>query len=510
MLSILRHPARCTTSVAGLFILTLAVWQAMPAWVSPAVVTGNTVISALSSAEDRLSERDEALYRASFAAQARGEFTSADASMAEITNTRLFGSLLAERYRYARYRATNTELSDWLATYATHPKAASIAAMARARGMDGRVIKADAPLKGEGYTDHLGRTTMPDGWYRGLALWKEGDFTKARAVFEMVAGEESLSDWQRAAGHFWAARAAHKLGDQRAKRSHLADAAAYPTTFYGLLANAQRGDVNLKAQAPDVPSRVRRHPQVIEAKLLIQLERTEEAEATLRHLYSQLLAKDRTSLVTLAAEFGLPNLQVRLARIPGLSEAEARFAQFPMPEALANAQTVVDPALILAIARNESGFRTQAASGAGALGMMQILPSTAQAIERRVGHEALEMASISADAGVVAARLNDPKTSAKYAAHYVQMLTKEPALGANLIKILAGYNAGPGSVTMWQSAAKKVEDPLLYVESIPYPETRNYVMQVLAQYWVYQSLRGESTTTLDAMAKGQWPQLAGR
>ncbi|MBX9726530.1 MAG: hypothetical protein K2X09_04620, partial [Rickettsiales bacterium] len=67
--------------------------------------------------------------------------------------------------------------------------------------------------------------------------------------------------------------------------------------------------------------------------------------------------------------------------------------------------------------------------------------------------------------------------------------------------------AGPGTVASWKAAAGNVSDPLLYVESIPYPETRNYVMQVAAQYWIYQRMMGETPTSLRALAKGEWPKV---
>ena len=73
--------------------------------------------------------------------------------------------------------------------------------------------------------------------------------------------------------------------------------------------------------------------------------------------------------------------------------------------------------------------------------------------------------------------------------------------------MLIGYNAGPGTAASWKRAGGTVTDPLLYIESIPYAETRNYVMQVAAQYWVYQRLMDERPTTLKALANGEWPMV---
>jgi soluble lytic murein transglycosylase-like protein len=204
----------------------------------------------------------------------------------------------------------------------------------------------------------------------------------------------------------------------------------------------------------------------------------------------------------------MPNLQIRLARTEGLSKAEQLFAQYPVPNYMLQLNHIIDPALLMAVARNESGFREIAHSPSGAIGMMQMLPSTARAVERQVGEDLLRTAD-AADATLpLAERLSNPMLSARYGAQYLKLLTQQPVIGQNLIHLLVGYNAGPGTVASWKAAAGDVRDPLLYVESIPYAETRNYVMQVAAQYWVYQRMMDETPTSLVALAKGQWPTLA--
>jgi soluble lytic murein transglycosylase-like protein len=105
------------------------------------------------------------------------------------------------------------------------------------------------------------------------------------------------------------------------------------------------------------------------------------------------------------------------------------------------------------------------------------------------------------------ARLSDPAISARYGAEYLRILMREKAIGNDFIRLLVGYNAGPGTVASWQSATRNIRDPLLYIESIPYPETRNYVMQVSAQYWVYQLLMDEKPESLAALARGEWPSI---
>lgn len=452
-----------------------------------------------------LSEADATRYRLAFAAQSSGDYAGADSILAQVENPILMGHVLAERYLNPNYHATPTQLHAWLDRYGDHPGAARIAKLAASRGIQlGRASgRSEAALAGSGYIDHLGRSGMPDNWYEGLRHWKEAQYHDALPLFAAIGADESLSGWQRAAGYYWAFRAADKLGASREASRALNNAAQFPTTFYGLLAARQQGTLEITAQAPAVDASLRRDPHTIRAALLAQLDRSEAAEAELRLLYARVPLKQRAGIVTLASELSLPNLQVRLARLDILSPAQALFAAYPMPAFMAQAQHAVDPALLMAIARNESGFRSDVGSSAGAVGMMQMLPSTARAVERRTG---MEVASSSLGGGVIS-RLSDPATSVRYGAEYLKLLAAEPAISGNLVRLLAGYNAGPGAVANWQMTGTQINDPLLYIESIPYAETRNYVMQVMAQYWVYQLLRGEQATSLAALDRGQWPKV---
>lgn len=508
MVSIRHIRARRAQRKRGGLLAAAVLLALMPASMTPMLHhiagAGSVFTGGANVAPTELSAEDIALYNSSFMADAQGEHTAADEALSRVSNPRLVGYVLAARYLGNRYNANLAELSQWLTNYGDHPQARDVRKLAIARGAKLPSVDDEDPLKGQGYGDHLGRTGMPDGWYHALTLWREGDYAGALPLFASAGEDESLTDWQRAAGHYWAYRAATKLGDRDTARTHLSAAASYPTTFYGQLA-APGALAKLKPTAPEVPQALRDNPAVIRAALLVKLDRSDEAEDELRQLYGRLPKEARGGLITIASELNLPNLQLRMANLPQLSKAEKLFASYPMPDFIIHAQAEVNPALLLAIARNESAFRDTAASGAGAVGMMQILPSTAHAIERRVGREQLQVASTSNEP--IVARLNDPATSARYSAEYLKILKREPAVGNNLVRVVAAYNAGPGSVAGWQAFARTIDDPLLYIESIPYAETRNYVMQVIAQYWVYQTLRGEKHDTLAALSAGTWPTL---
>ncbi len=470
---------------------------AMRAPSTPTIDSAAATPQAVPANPAALSDEDAARYRAIFLAQEKGDFRTADTLGDALGNRELMGYVLAQRYLSSQYKAKTDELDQWLAHYGDMPGASRIAALAR-RGLPVAVTRSSVkPLAGDGYIDHLGASGVPEGWRAALTLWRAENYEEALTLFRRIGDNERLSPWQRAAGYYWAYRAADRMEDVAAAREALADAAQYDTTFYGLLANARRGGIRLQARAPQVSYGLRHAPATTRAALLAQLGKAEEAEAELRLLYAKTAVEERSGIITLASEMNLPNLQVRLASTPGLSRAEKLFALYPRPGFM-EAQAAADTELLMAIARNESAFKADAGSPMGARGLMQMLPSTALSIDRRMHiHAPGEFATI-------AERLADPATATRYGAAYVKILSNEPSIKGDLVRLLAGYNAGPGTVAGWSQNA---EDPLLYIESIPYAETRNYVMQVLAQYWVYQALDGQEPSTLASLIGGGWPQV---
>ena len=385
---------------------------------------------------DTLSPADRGLYVMIHEKQQRNDFAAADELMSQLSNTNLLGYVLAERYLNTRYKPSGDELKLWLANYNDHPQARHIASLARTRGVAVMLPTVPAPLKGEGYTDHMGRTSMPDSWFTALTYWREGKFERAETIFTSLSADETLSDWQRSAAYYWSYRANDKLDESGAAESALNSAAHYPTTFYGLLAINQLGRRNVVAEAPEVSGSLRKDPRAIRAALLTQIGQSDDAEDELRHLYSATTPANRRGIVTLASELTMPNLQMRLAHTPGLSASETLFARFPAPQYMVDLHPVMDSALLLSVARNESGFREIARNASsGALGMMQMLPATARAVERKIGQDLLS----TADAGngsAIAERLSNPAMSARYAAEYLKMLAHVPAINNNLIHLV--------------------------------------------------------------------------
>ena len=101
--------------------------------------------------------------------------------------------------------------------------------------------------------------------------------------------------------------------------------------------------------------------------------------------------------------------------------------------------------------------------------------------------------------------LLDPETAITFGQAYLQELLNRDGIGNNLMFIAAGYNAGPGRVAQWRNAFNLDHDPMMFLETMPFVETRVYVKKVLANIWNYRARLGQPLYSLEAMAKNQWP-----
>ena len=136
----------------------------------------------------------------------------------------------------------------------------------------------------------------------------------------------------------------------------------------------------------------------------------------------------------------------------------------------------LDPALIAGVIYTESRFRDQT-SHAGAKGLMQILPSTADDIARKSGGTAF-----------VEGDLANPQVNISYGSFYLRYLLRR--YGGNEVLAIAAYNAGEGRVDEWVFAARHRGETFDHARHIPFPETRHYVEQVLEVRGRYRSEYG--------------------
>jgi soluble lytic murein transglycosylase len=136
-----------------------------------------------------------------------------------------------------------------------------------------------------------------------------------------------------------------------------------------------------------------------------------------------------------------------------------------------------DPFLAAAIIREESQYDLRAVSRVGAIGLMQLMPTTAQTLARSLGVSQ-----------IVREELFDRDINIRFGVRYLEQLLQQ--FSGNLIYTIAAYNAGPPAVNAW-TAKYADREPDEFVELIPYQETRQYVKRVLRSYREYRRLGGE-------------------
>ncbi|NVJ99657.1 MAG: lytic transglycosylase domain-containing protein [Alphaproteobacteria bacterium] len=339
-------------------------------------------------------------------------------------------------------------------------------------------------------------------WIAGLAHWRDGNYTEAYTHFSYVAGAERSGDWLASAGAFWAGRAAYQLGNPVEAAEQLKLAAQSQETFYGLIAARQLGiepriDWSVPSLGPDALERLLQHTATRRAIALTEVGRNHIADEELRLLWGREGTSVQTDLLPLAAKLNLPNIQIRLGRVGGTGIPASTAVRYPLPDWEPAGGFTTDRALIFAMVRKESDFRIRAKSRVGAGGLMQVMPATASYItkNRRLRRDKK--------------KLYEPEFNMALGQQYIEYLLDSDYAEGNLFMALAAYNGGPGSLMEWQREVIYEQDPLLFIESIGFYETRNYIERVMANLWLYRMRLGQEAPSLEAIASGAWPVLEG-
>lgn len=333
-------------------------------------------------------------------------------------------------------------------------------------------------------------------WTAGLAAWRQNDCTAAAPSFANVAALAGNAD-MRAAGAYWAARAYMVCGQAEKVQNLLRVAARSDETFYGLLSRETLGlplgGATVGPRFGDAEwQQLKASPNARVAIAFAAIGEREKAGEALRHQAKLGGVAQYDALLRLAGALNLPATQLWLAHNGPAGKQPESFARFPAPDWKPDGGWRVDPSLVFAHALQESGFRADAVSSAGARGLMQVLPGTGS------------------DMGLdSAARLFTPSTNMEYGQRYLETLRDMSATGGLLPKVMAAYNAGPLPVQRWNTQVKDNGDPLLFMESLPYYETRAYVNIVMRNYWMYQIQAKGQADGLTGMAQGLWPTFPG-
>ena len=337
-------------------------------------------------------------------------------------------------------------------------------------------------------------------WVAGLAAWREQDCNAAGTAFERVATRAADTEL-RSAGLYWASRADMACVHPERVAGRLKAASQYGETYYGLLAKAalgveERGERGERFVADDWRLLDRR-PNVRVAAALVEIGETRLADEVLRHQAKFCTPAEHAALTRLAGRLNLPATQVWLSHNGPAGAQPLLQARYPSPNWTPAGGWRVDKALVFAHTLQESRFNAEIRSAAGAMGLMQVKTGAAIDVGRRHG------------VNYAVTDLTKPSVNMEIGQSYLEQLRDQPFTQGLLPKVIAAYNAGPSPVQSWNSMARDNGDPLLYIESIPYWETRGYVMTVLRNYWMYEQQEGRRSVSREALAQGLWPRFPG-
>jgi soluble lytic murein transglycosylase-like protein len=310
---------------------------------------------------------------------------------------------------------------------------------------------------------------------------------------------QNISADDRAAADFWSARAALRLQRPVEYLNWLTQAAMADDTFYGMLAGRLLGQgfgptgIAATLTEADITAVDATAPGHL-AFALLQVGATDQAATALRALWPSIQADPALahSVMAVAAHAGLVDVAIAVAgQIPATGDAIAD-ARLPLPALHPDGGFTVDPPLVYALTRTESGFDSHAVSRSGAQGLMQLMPVTASFIAR---NQRINGAS------------GTPSANLALGQGYIHYLGAQRGINDNLLAILASYNAGPNAASGWYNALQTNSDPLVFIETIPNDQTRRFVRQVLTDSWIYAEEIGLHPDSLDAIAQGSFPQL---
>ncbi|HXY40038.1 MAG TPA: transglycosylase SLT domain-containing protein [Vicinamibacteria bacterium] len=373
--------------------------------------------------------------------------------------------------------------------------------------------------------DALDDAALP-WWRRLLAEYPQGRYVE-RAAWRSAWGDYRASRYQEAAELlestarlrppssatagllYWAGRSRLAMGQTDRARQLLQETVRrYKHAYHGLRASealAKLGgagdDGPVLVADGDRPELPLSEPRGTRVRDLLLVERLDEAADELR-----LLPESSQAQATLAwidwqhGQLRPALVTMKRAYPEWISEAGDRLPpevwriMFPLryePELRAAAdEESVDAALLAALILQESTFDPAALSRAGARGLMQVMPATGRRLARATGHRYRRAA------------LSDPHVSLDFGTHYLKQMSDR--YSGSIEKVLAAYNAGPERVDAW-TAERGERSAEEFIETIPFTETRSYVMLIMASREHYRRIYGLGRTQPGPVSEGARP-----
>ena len=319
--------------------------------------------------------------------------------------------------------------------------------------------------------------------WKARAALRVGRWEEVRDTIDLMPpSTRHESSWT-----YWYGRALAALGEETGSRAYYLRIAGQ-TDFYGLLASEELGYVSTVPESVYVPTDAEvdaaaKAPGLVRSLEMIRLGM--RTEGVREWLFSVRYFDDAQLLgaAELARRQGIWDRSISAA---DRTVRQHNFAlRYPLPyrELFSEyAKTYsLDEAWILGLVRQESRFITDARSNAGAAGLMQVMPRTARFVAHRIGIRRYDGRSVT-----------EAKTNITLGAGYMRIVLDQ--LGSPLLAS-AAYNAGPARAKRWRDTSRALEGAV-YAETIPFPETRDYVKRVMANTVFYSALTQKQPTSL--------------
>jgi soluble lytic murein transglycosylase len=332
--------------------------------------------------------------------------------------------------------------------------------------------------------DRFGQLSAPDKssrqWRVRVAIADQNWPNVIEAIDGLSDTEKSSERWQ-----YWLARAYLETGDVELAQSILLTLSDQ-RSFYGYLA-ADRVDrlYQLSASPVDVSEQeivsLKNRDDFRVAFEFMVLDRTNDAKLQWWHAVRHLDSEDILTAAKLAQRWQWDEIAIfTVAKAKHWDDIELRFPMSYADKIHENSRLQkLNPAILFGLVRRESAFNEKAYSPAGARGLMQIMPNTGKQIAKNLNERWRGSNS-----------LYDPVINLKYGSYYYQKLLNQ--FDGNYAIALAAYNAGPDRVKKWLPENETIPADV-WIETIPYKETREYVTNVLAYALIYQQ-RVQSVT----------------
>lgn len=341
-----------------------------------------------------------------------------------------------------------------------------------------------------------------------------GNYDAVAETFDRYLASGSSTSARQQAG-FWAALSHERAGDPGSARERLLGVYGEdPLSFYGALAGERVGAPVLPADLPPgpAPAASGAATEFANAVLRLRAHRLVPTAGSLSFEYERLIEHfderfgNSYEFAEALIELGLPLQAITLGRRIRAEEGSWNLRLLRIVHPFRHGELIVraaqarglDPFFVAGLIRQESGFDAEISSRSGAWGMMQLMPPTAREVAGNLGIAySLE-------------GLRDPETNVTLGTSYLASMVRR--FDGKPEDILSAYNAGPGRMRTWQGDST-YRDRDVFVEHIPFEETRNYVKLVQAYARVYTALYGcgdfEPCLGLDYPALLEASPLAG-